>query len=98
MALVRKTNRKVNEFSSFATSRKYSGKPIFKTTVQFENSKPKNVFSDGPNAYVQMCVENRGSTQDWWMTIEDLQEIAEACNEAINQLRPFVKPTLQEVK
>ena len=98
MALERKTNRKVSEFSSFATSRKFDGKPIFKTTVRFEDSKPKDVFSDGPNVYVQLCVENRGSTQDWWCSIEDLQEIAEACNEAIAQLRPFTRPQLEEVK
>jgi len=98
MALVKKSSRTVNETQVFETSRKYSGKPMFRATVEFENSKPKYNYQDGPNAYVQLCVAGRQSMEDWWMTVDDLREIADACNEAIAQLQPYTKPTLTEVK
>ena len=98
MALVRNSNRIVNELHQYSTSRTFDGKPVFKATVQFINSKPKHNFNDGPNAFVQMCVENRGSTQDWFLSVEDLREIADACDAAIAQLQPYVRPTLEEVK
>ena len=98
MALVKKSDRRVTEMHQSETERQYRGKPIFRTIVEFINCKPKHNFDDGPNAYVQMCVENRVSTQDWFMSIDDLRDIADACNEAIAQLQPYTKPSLNEVK
>lgn len=98
MALVKKSNRTVSENHTFETSRKFCGKPIFRAIVEFENSKPKHVHKDGPNAYVQLCVMGRQSMEDWWLNLEDLREIADACDAAIAQLQPYTKPNLSEVK
>ncbi len=98
MALVKKIVRTAYENHRFETESRKNGKPLFRATCEFVDGKPKYLYNDGPNAFVQLCVSNRASTQDWYLNIEELQDIARACEEAIAQLRPFSGPQLEEVK